>query len=77
MTQGRLRNFVNGRYTDPCEGAYSEVIDPSTGHPRSVGKATWTIVTSTSNMNVAPQTAISVHQRRSSLGLARGSITAA
>jgi betaine-aldehyde dehydrogenase len=31
MTQGRLRNFVNGRYTDPCEGAYSEVIDPSTG----------------------------------------------
>jgi betaine-aldehyde dehydrogenase len=31
MTQARLRNFVNGRYTDPCEGAYSEVIDPSTG----------------------------------------------
>ena len=31
MTQARLRNFVNGRYTDPCEGAYSEVVDPSTG----------------------------------------------
>src|SRR6202020_3673014 len=31
MTQARLRNFVNGVYTDPCEGAYSEVIDPSTG----------------------------------------------
>jgi betaine-aldehyde dehydrogenase len=31
MTQARLRNFVNGKYTDPCEGAYSEVIDPSTG----------------------------------------------
>jgi betaine-aldehyde dehydrogenase len=31
MTQARLRNFVNGRYTDPCEGGYSEVIDPSTG----------------------------------------------
>jgi betaine-aldehyde dehydrogenase len=31
MTQARLRNFVNGRYTDPCEGAYSEVIDPSVG----------------------------------------------
>jgi betaine-aldehyde dehydrogenase len=31
MTQARLRNFVNGRYTDPCEGAYSEVIDPSAG----------------------------------------------
>jgi betaine-aldehyde dehydrogenase len=31
MTQARLRNFVNGRYADPCEGAYSEVIDPSTG----------------------------------------------
>ena len=31
MTQARLRNFVNGRYTDPCEGGYSEVVDPSTG----------------------------------------------
>src|ERR1700733_1091044 len=31
MTQVRLRNFVNGRYADPCEGGYSEVIDPSTG----------------------------------------------
>src|SRR5512146_525241 len=31
--QGRLRNFVNGGYTDPCEGAYSDVIDPSTGSP--------------------------------------------
>src|ERR1700734_1292554 len=31
MTQARLRNFVNGRYTDPCEGGYSEVIDPSVG----------------------------------------------
>ena len=24
-----LRNFVNGKHTDPCEGAYSEVVDPS------------------------------------------------
>jgi len=31
MTQARLRNFVNGKYADPCEGGYSEVIDPSTG----------------------------------------------
>jgi acyl-CoA reductase-like NAD-dependent aldehyde dehydrogenase len=29
--QRRLRNFVNGVYADPCEGAYSDVIDPSTG----------------------------------------------
>jgi betaine-aldehyde dehydrogenase len=26
-----LRNFVNGKHTDPCEGAYSDVVDPSTG----------------------------------------------
>jgi betaine-aldehyde dehydrogenase len=31
MTQARLRNFVNGKYTDPCEGGYSQVTDPSTG----------------------------------------------
>jgi betaine-aldehyde dehydrogenase len=31
MGHARLRNFVNGRYADPCEGGYSEVIDPSTG----------------------------------------------
>jgi betaine-aldehyde dehydrogenase len=31
MTQGPLRNFVNGKYTDPREGTYSDVIDPSTG----------------------------------------------
>jgi hypothetical protein len=31
MTQARLRNFVNGKHTDPCEGAHTEVIDPSTG----------------------------------------------
>ena len=31
MTHARLRNFVNGKYADPCEGGYSEVIDPSTG----------------------------------------------
>ena len=31
MTQSRLRNFVNGKQTDPCEGGYSQVIDPSTG----------------------------------------------
>jgi betaine-aldehyde dehydrogenase len=29
--RGRLRNFVNGAYADPCEGDYSDVIDPSTG----------------------------------------------
>ena len=26
-----LRNFVNGKYTDPRDGAYSDVVDPSTG----------------------------------------------
>jgi len=26
-----LRNFVNGKHTDPCEGGYSHVVDPSTG----------------------------------------------
>jgi len=31
MTQPRLRNFVNGKHTDPWEGAYSDVVDPSTG----------------------------------------------
>ncbi len=30
-----------------------------------VGRATWTMVTSTRSMKVAPQTAIRVHQRRS------------
>ena len=31
MTQGQLRNFVNGKHTDPREGRYSDVVDPSTG----------------------------------------------
>jgi betaine-aldehyde dehydrogenase len=31
MTQGPLRNFVNGKHTDPRDGTYSDVIDPSTG----------------------------------------------
>ncbi len=31
MTQGPLRNFVNGKYTDPRDGRYSDVVDPSTG----------------------------------------------
>ena len=31
MTQAPLRNFVNGKYTDPRDGSYSDVIDPSTG----------------------------------------------
>ena len=31
MTQARLRNFVHGKRTDPCEAAYSEIVDPSTG----------------------------------------------
>ena len=31
MTQARLRNFVNGKLTDPLDGTYSDVIDPSTG----------------------------------------------
>ena len=35
------------------------------------GSATWTIVTSTSSMNVAPQTATSVHQ----FAVARGAVT--
>ncbi|MCL2585011.1 MAG: gamma-aminobutyraldehyde dehydrogenase [Streptosporangiales bacterium] len=26
-----LRNFVNGQYTDPREGRYADVVDPSTG----------------------------------------------
>jgi len=31
MTHVTLRNFVNGKHTDPCEGGYSHVVDPSTG----------------------------------------------
>src|ERR1700733_10000801 len=31
MTQETLRNFVNGKYTDPRDGHYSDVVDPSTG----------------------------------------------
>jgi len=31
MTQVRLRNFVNGKHSDPIEGTYSDVVDPSTG----------------------------------------------
>ena len=31
MAHVTLRNFVNGKHTDPCEGTYSDVIDPSTG----------------------------------------------
>ena len=31
MTQAQLRNFVNGKHTDPREGRYSDVVDPSTG----------------------------------------------
>jgi betaine-aldehyde dehydrogenase len=31
MTQETLRNFVNGKLTDPRDGRYSDVIDPSTG----------------------------------------------
>jgi len=31
MTRARLRNFVNGKQTDPIEGTYSDVVDPSTG----------------------------------------------
>ncbi len=31
MTQAPLRNFVNGKYTDPRDGNYSDVVDPSTG----------------------------------------------
>ncbi len=31
MTQARLRNFVNGKHTDPRDGGYSDVTDPSTG----------------------------------------------
>jgi betaine-aldehyde dehydrogenase len=31
MTRARLRNFVNGKHVDPIEGAYSDVVDPSTG----------------------------------------------
>ena len=31
MAQAPLRNFVNGKYTDPHDGAYSDVVDPSTG----------------------------------------------
>src|ERR1700761_8407974 len=32
-TQETLRNFVNGKYTDPRDGQYSDVVDPSTGEP--------------------------------------------
>src|SRR5580658_7226020 len=31
ITQARLRNFVNGKHTDPLDGTYSDVVDPSTG----------------------------------------------
>jgi betaine-aldehyde dehydrogenase len=31
MTQAPLRNFVNGKHTDPRDSRYSDVIDPSTG----------------------------------------------
>jgi betaine-aldehyde dehydrogenase len=31
MTQASLRNFVNGKHTDPRDGGYSDVVDPSTG----------------------------------------------
>src|SRR5215469_5712912 len=31
MTRAPLRNFVNGKYTDPRDGAYSDVVHPSTG----------------------------------------------
>ena len=31
MTQTPLRNFVNGKHTDPRDGTYSDVVDPSTG----------------------------------------------
>jgi betaine-aldehyde dehydrogenase len=31
MTQASLRNFVNGKHTDPRDGRYSDVVDPSTG----------------------------------------------
>ncbi|HTU07265.1 MAG TPA: aldehyde dehydrogenase family protein, partial [Trebonia sp.] len=31
MTQAPLRNFVNGKHTDPRDGTYSDVVDPSTG----------------------------------------------
>ena len=31
MAQAPLRNFVNGKYTDPRDGVYSDVVDPSTG----------------------------------------------
>ncbi|MGD0703313.1 MAG: aldehyde dehydrogenase family protein [Trebonia sp.] len=31
MTPVTLCNFVNGKHTDPRDGAYSDVTDPSTG----------------------------------------------
>src|SRR5215469_13152875 len=31
MTQAPLSNFVNGKHTDPRDGTYSDVVDPSTG----------------------------------------------
>src|ERR1700761_6796024 len=31
MAHASLRNFVNGKYADPRDGAYSDVVDPSTG----------------------------------------------
>jgi len=31
MAHVTLRNFVNGKHADPCEGGYSHVVDPSTG----------------------------------------------
>jgi len=31
MTQAPLSNFVNGKHTEPRDGTYSDVVDPSTG----------------------------------------------
>ena len=31
MPQAPLRNFVNGKYTDPRDCVYTDVVDPSTG----------------------------------------------
>jgi betaine-aldehyde dehydrogenase len=31
MTRTRLRNFVNGKYANPSDDRYSDVVDPSTG----------------------------------------------
>src|ERR1700722_751044 len=39
MAYVTLRNFVNGKRANPCEGGYSHVVDPSTGEAYAAAPA--------------------------------------